>query len=85
MKVEELRINDTINGLIIYDKAKPRFNVPEQIEVPLLIPGGTSEYYLGSVNFRGHYYSEIHPYTFDCDAELDLERYIVIRDGERLR
>jgi len=93
MKVEELEIGDTINGMIIYDNVKLRYGVDGQVEVPLIIPGGFDLDTYESLDsllkscyqeFNGRYYSMIHPYTFDSDTELDLERYVVLRNGKRI-
>jgi len=85
MKVKELKIGDTIDGFIIHKDVRPRPHVVGQIEVPLLIPMAFDDPHpLMYVEYNGKYYYQFHPYTFGEDDDLDLVRYVVIRDGKRL-
>ena len=87
MKVEDLKIGDTINDFIVYRSVRSRFGVEGQVEVPILCPvpfPDKPELSYFYTEFEGQYYGEMHPYTFDSDTELDLNRYVVIRNGERI-
>ena len=70
MKVKDLQIGDTINGMIVYDNIQPRYGVSGQIEVPIVMPIPMNTQTLGTIEFQGKFYNVMHPYTFGEDGQL---------------